>query len=241
MNNFLKPFFCFSFMFFEFYFLTQFFKIMSKEISKLPKLGDYEAIIFDLGGVIINLDYKKTEEGFKKLFGSDFSEMYSKKSQTDIFNKLEIGEISEIAFVEMLQKSSTKKVFHQEIITAWNAILLDIPKERIELLKKIGKEKRIFLLSNTNEIHKKAFDKIILDTHQMTGLEPLFEKTYFSHLVGMRKPHTEIFDFVVQENKLNPQKTLFIDDSPQHVEGAIKVGLNAYHLEVNTHSILDLI
>ncbi|AFM03974.1 haloacid dehalogenase superfamily protein, subfamily IA, variant 3 with third motif having DD or ED [Bernardetia litoralis DSM 6794] len=208
---------------------------------KIPNLNNYEAIIFDLGGVIINLNYKKTEQEFEALFGNDFSEMYSKQSQTDIFNKLETGDISEKQFVEAMQKSSSKEISHQEIITAWNAMLLDIPKERIELLEQIGKEKRIFLLSNTNEIHKKAFDKIILEAHQMKGLEPLFEKAYFSHLVGMRKPNREIFDFVIQENNLNPQKALFIDDSPQHIEGALKTGLNAYHLEVSTHSILDLI
>lgn len=214
---------------------------MIAAFSKLPKLNDYEAIIFDLGGVIINLDYKKTEEEFKRLFGTDFSEIYSKQSQTDIFNKLETGHISEKQFVEAMQKSSKTEIESQAIISAWNAMLLDIPKERIELLEKIGKEKRIFLLSNTNEIHKKAFDKIVLETHKMEGLEPFFEKAYFSHLVGMRKPHTEIFEFVIKENKLNPQKTLFIDDSPQHIEGAIKAGLNAYYLDVNTHSILDLV
>ncbi|WP_338759836.1 HAD family phosphatase [Bernardetia sp. ABR2-2B] len=213
---------------------------MSTENSNLPKLQDYEAIIFDLGGVIINLNYKKTEEEFKRLFGTDFSELYSKKSQTDIFNKLETGHISEKQFVEAMQKSSRKTVSHQEIINAWNAMLLDIPKERIELLKKIGKEKHIFLLSNTNEIHKTAFDKIVLESHQMKGLEPLFEKAYFSHLVRMRKPNREIFDFVIKENNLNPQKTLFIDDSPQHIKGALLTGLNAYHLEVEKNTILDL-
>lgn len=215
-------------------------KTKSKEIPKLPKLTDYEAIIFDLGGVIINLDYKKTEQEFKRLFGSNFLEIYSKQSQTDIFNRLETGHISEKQFIETMQKSSIKDVSHQEIITAWNAMLLDIPKERIELLEKIGKQKRIFLLSNTNEIHKTAFDKIVLDSHTRNGLESLFEKAYFSHLVGMRKPNTEIFEFVINENNLNPQKTLFIDDSPQHIEGAIKTGLKTYYLDVNTHSILDL-
>lgn len=208
--------------------------------TSIPKLHDYEAIIFDLGGVIINLDYKKTENAFKKLFGNNFSEAYSKQSQTEVFNKLETGAISEKEFVEAMQKSPCKEVSHQAIIDAWNVMLLDIPKERIELLEKIGKEKRIFLLSNTNEIHKKAFDKIVFEQHQMKGLEPLFEKAYFSHLVGMRKPNTEIFEFVIRENNLNPQKTLFIDDSPQHIEGAKKAGLNAYHLEVDKNTVLDL-
>jgi putative hydrolase of the HAD superfamily len=208
--------------------------------TEIPKLSHYEAIIFDLGGVIINLNYNKTEQEFKRLFGSGFLEMYSKQSQTEIFNKLETGHISEKQFVEAMQKSSSKEVSHQEIIRAWNAMLLDIPKERITLLEKIGQQKRIFLLSNTNEIHKTAFDKIVLEAHQINGLEPLFEKTYFSHLVGMRKPNREIFDFVIQENKLNPQKTLFIDDSPQHIEGALKTGLNSYYLDVNRSSILDL-
>lgn len=208
--------------------------------DKIPQLNDYEAIIFDLGGVIINLDYKKTENEFKKLFGTDFSEMYSKQSQTEIFNKLETGQISENEFIETMQRLSSKKVSKEKVIEAWNAMLLDIPKERISLLEKIGKEKRIFLLSNTNEIHKKAFDKIVFESYQLQGLEPLFEKAYFSHLVGMRKPNREIFDFVIQENHLTPQTTLFIDDSPQHIEGAQKAGLIAYHLEVDKHTVLDL-
>jgi len=213
---------------------------MNSKFTTIPKLTDYEAIIFDLGGIIINLDYKKTEHEFKSLFGTDFSEIYSKQNQTDIFNRLETGHLSEIEFVKAMQSSSKIEVLHKDIISAWNAMLLDIPKERIELLEKIGKQKRIFLLSNTNEIHKTAFDKIVLESHKMNGLEPLFEKAYFSHLVGMRKPNTEIFEFVINENNLNPQKTLFIDDSPQHIEGAIKTGLNAYYLDVNTYSILDL-
>ncbi len=214
---------------------------MSIKIQKLPKLNDYETIIFDLGGVIINLNYQKTEQEFKRLFGTDFSELYSKQTQTDIFNKLETGHVTEKQFVEAMQKSSPLEVSHKDIVTAWNAMLLDIPKERIKLLEKIGKEKRIFLLSNTNQIHKIAFDQILLETHKMHGLESLFEKAYFSHLVGMRKPNREIFDFVIKENNLNPEKTLFVDDSPQHIEGAILTGLNAYYLDVNKHSVLDLV
>ncbi|MBL0340622.1 MAG: HAD-IA family hydrolase [Bacteroidetes bacterium] len=92
----------------------------------------------------------------------------------------------------------------------------------------------MFLLSNTNRIHIAAFSKIIEKQYGFQKFEALFEKIYYSCNVGMRKPNAEIFDLVVRENNLNLSETLFIDDSPQHVEGARSYGLTALHLQNNS-------
>ncbi|MCS6833926.1 MAG: HAD-IA family hydrolase, partial [Flammeovirgaceae bacterium] len=120
---------------------------------------------------------------------------------------------------------------------AWNAMLLDIPAERLQLLGELQKKKKIFLLSNTNAIHKEAFDKK-LQQHGYSTLDVFFEKAYYSHLVGDRKPNASIFERVLQENQLNPQTTLFIDDTYQHIAGAKSVGLQTIHLQA-PKTILD--
>ena len=200
---------------------------------------NYPNIIFDLGGVIINLDYWATVRKFSELCGRDMTESYSQKKQDPIFDDLEVGRIQPQEFRDGLRRIFEFEATDEQIDEAWNAMLLDIPKERIELLKELGKNKRIFLLSNTNAIHKPVFEQILLDAVGLPKLDSLFENSYYSHEVGDRKPHTSIFEYVVNENGLNPSETLFIDDSIQHIEGARKAGLNAYHL-TGSETILDL-
>lgn len=202
-------------------------------------MNHYKNIIFDLGGVIINLDYQATTREFSKLCGRDMQEAYSKKKQDPIFDDLETGRISPEEFREGLMRIFDFKASHQAIDDAWNALLLDIPQARLDLIQELGKQKRVFLLSNTNEIHKIAFEKTLADGSEFKTLSPLFEKDYYSHIMGKRKPHVEIFEQVIEENRLNPSETLFIDDSPQHIEGAKKAKLNAFHL-TGPRTILDL-
>ena len=192
---------------------------------------NYDAIIFDLGGVILNIDYQKTIEAFKNLGIKNFEALYSQSQQNGTFDKLETGAIKAEEFYHILNKETGLNLSHSAIELAWNAMLLDLPKHRIELINKIGREIPIFLLSNTNEIHLKAFQKIIKDSF---GDEHLlantFIKTYYSHLIHERKPNRAAFDIIINEHQLDPSKTLFIDDSLQHIEGAKKIGLQTVHL-----------
>ena len=192
-------------------------------------------IIFDLGVVILELDYNRTAEAFKKLGVLHFDEIYSKIKQDDFFDRFETGNLSDEEFRATLRKHIPKPVSDSEIDDAWNAMLLTIPETTFELLRNIGSKKRIFLLSNTNHIHVRAFTKIIDRQFGFRNFEKLFEKTYYSCNMNMRKPNLDIFDFVVRENHLNVDETLFIDDSPQHVEGARKYGLTALHLHSDTN------
>lgn len=188
-------------------------------------------IIFDLGGVILNLDYNRTTEAFKQLGITEFEHLYSQAKQKHLFDEYEKGLISSDAFrSEMITLLESRPAPH-EIDRAWNAMLLDLPPERLDLLQKLKDKYRLFLLSNTNEIHISAYSEYLRQTFGFADLSHIFEKEYYSYRVGKRKPDREIFEMVLAENNLQPKETLFIDDSVQHVEGARLTGIRAYHLQ----------
>ena len=192
-----------------------------------------EAIIFDLGGVLLNLDYNLTEEAFVSLGMSNFPSVYSQLAQTDLFDRFERGEVSSFHFVNQLLDQLPSGTSANQVVHAWNKMILDFPLARMNWLERLGDTYRLFLLSNTNDLHIDAVRRSLEKTVRHTDLERYFERVYFSSAIGMRKPTKEIFDFVCQQNQLNPTHTIFIDDSPQHVEGAKLAGLNAILLEKN--------
>jgi putative hydrolase of the HAD superfamily len=188
-------------------------------------------IIFDLGGVIINLDMQATIKAFVDLGINDFENIYSQLSQTSLFDQFDKGLITENYFFNSLKNQfDLKKPLH-ELERSWNAMLLDFPKHRLDSLMTYKKSHRTFLLSNTNETHIREFYKTLQDNHGMRDLDQFFDKTYFSCRVNMRKPDKEIFELVLKQNHLDPSETLFIDDTIHHVEGAKRVGLQAVLLK----------
>lgn len=187
-------------------------------------------IIFDLGGVILNLDPLATQKAFENLGMADFEKHYSTIRQTGCFDDFDRGKISEQEFRDHLKKFLPAAVTNEMIDTAWNAMLLDLPKERLELLEALGKKYRLFLLSNTNEIHVTAFSAYLNKTYGFNDFSSYFERWYYSCRIGKRKPDAEAFQHVLDENGLKAEETIFIDDSPQHVEGAKKMGIKAYLL-----------
>ena len=187
-----------------------------------------KSIIFDLGAVLLNISYQKTIEEFDKLGIKNSSTFYSKKLQTNIFNLLETGEISESDFIKEIQKQCTEAT-NTQILYAWNAMILDLPLRRVELLKQLKKDFNLYLLSNTNSIHIIEFENKI-GRKQYKEFYQLFDKVYYSHKIGHRKPNAEAFQLIIEENNLIAEKILFIDDSPQHIEGAKKLGIKTYHL-----------
>ncbi|MEZ4924327.1 MAG: HAD family phosphatase [Crocinitomicaceae bacterium] len=201
-------------------------------------LNDFEAIIFDLGGVILNLDYNLTINAFKELGGNRFDELYTQAYQTEIIDQFEIGKATSDEFVHFMMSFLPDISDPERIVKAWNVMLLDLPDYRIDFLRRIGKHKRIFLFSNTNAIHFKEVHKILGSIGCNNFFEEVFEKAYFSHLVGKRKPNANAFQLVINENNIDPSRTLFIDDSIQHIEGAQKVGLQTYHL--TKEDVVDL-
>ncbi len=194
-------------------------------------LTEYKAIIFDLGGVILNIDYNRPIEAFKKLGVQDFHAHYQKKGQSELFDLLETGKISNQRFIETLK--SQLNLLHtpcQQITAAWNSILLDFPKHRLELLLQLKSKITTFLLSNTNAIHIKAFHEILEQTHGHKDLSAFFHKVYYSSDIKLRKPNKEAFEYILNAHDLKANQVLFIDDSIQHVQGARTVGIKAIHL-----------
>lgn len=212
--------------------------VTPSHLHDLRPIPDFHNIIFDLGGVILNIDYHLTIRAFEQLGMSDFGSHFTQLRQTEIFDRFERGEVNGMEFRNALRPHLRPDVTDIEIDDAWNAMLLDLPAERLRLLESIAKTKQIFLLSNTNRIHVEAFER---DTERVhgTGLSPFFRQVYYSCDVGMRKPEERIFRHVMERHRLIPEETLFIDDSPQHVEGAMKAGLVAYHL-TGGETIIDL-
>ena len=187
-----------------------------------------KAIIFDLGAVILNINYQNTIDEFTKLGVNNATTFYSKKVQTNLFNQIETGMISSNKFLKALQKETNNANITQ-VEQAWNAMLLDLPEERLQLIKKLKSNHIIFLLSNTNAIHINAFKKQLGDKKWLAFCK-LFDKMYLSHEVGLRKPDIEIFEYILTEQKLIGEEVFFIDDSPQHLASAKKIGIHCHHL-----------
>ena len=194
------------------------------------ELNGVKNIIFDLGGVILNIDYDQTVNAFKKIGVINFDEIYSQAKQGQVFDKLETGALAAEEFRNYM-KEFVPALQSTDIDKAWNAMLLDLPVERIDLLKELKKKYRLFLLSNTNEMHIKAFREIIGSSYGEYIFDAIFEHQYYSSDIGMRKPNANCFQYVLETNSLEPSETLFIDDSMQHIEGALKLKIRAYHLK----------
>lgn len=187
-------------------------------------------IIFDLGGVLLNIDYSLTEKAFIELGIKDFPALYSQAQQTALFDRFETGQIPQAEFISSLQQIAGMVLTDVQITTAWNAMLLDLPLRRLQILQQLRTYHDLILLSNTNEIHETAFNKIVSDTNTV-GLGTFFDKVYLSHRIGMRKPDVAVFQRILDENGFKAEHTLFIDDSIQHIEGARSLGIQVIHLE----------
>jgi putative hydrolase of the HAD superfamily len=187
-------------------------------------------IIFDLGGVILNLDNRRTEEAFTALGVANFREYFGHGFADSFFKEYEIGRITDRQFIDSVRQLTGLGVPDQAIIDSWNALLLDFPRERIQLLKNLRKSYRLFLFSNTNALHLAALRQIWSATFDSGSLEDCFEKTYYSHLLGMRKPDRESFQHILLENGLNGEETMFVDDAKVNVEGAERAGLRGLFL-----------
>jgi len=196
-------------------------------------------IIFDYGNVIFHIDFKRVQQAFRDLGIENVEDFFGHRKQDPVFDLLDRGEISNAAFRDKVRELVDRAdLTDQQIDDAWNSIFIDTPATYIDLLKKAKAKYRTFLLSNTNAIHEIFFTDYIKKNFDLDSNEPLFEKVYYSHLVGKRKPEPAIFQQVLDENTLKAEETLFIDDSPQHIEGAKKLGIRT-HLLTAPDSIID--
>lgn len=193
-------------------------------------LNGIRNIIFDLGGVLLNIDPKKTIEAFGEL---GMEQMVGDKGHTydhEIFYQMEQGKISSDEFRNGVLQLLPNRVSYQQIDDAWTAMLLDFPAIRVQLVKNLRKHYNIYLFSNTNAIH---VDKFHSNFSQQHGFEvtTLFDKDFYSNEIGYRKPSAESYHEIIRRSGINPQESLFIDDSHPNIEGAVSAGLKGYWLE----------
>lgn len=188
-------------------------------------------IIFDLGNVILDIDYQLTIDAFEKLGVTDFASHFSKQKQSDFMDDFETGKVSEYEFIDYAKQFCAAGTSTEDVIDAWNALLLDIPIRRLQILQQLQLDYDLFLLSNTNIIHEKEYNKTVKETCGYENLNFFFDKVYLSHRIGLRKPHAAPFELILKENGLQAADTLFIDDSIQHIEAAKKLGIQTIHME----------
>jgi len=197
------------------------------------------SIIFDFGGVVLDIDPSQTLNELKKLGFEDEGLLESPAFKEGIMNKFERGILTPETFREKVRDFLGIKASDQQIDEAWNALLFDIPKERIAVIEQAKKHYNIFLLSNSNEIHYEVYVRDLQLRFGYREFDQLFDKAYFSFDLHLSKPNPEIFEFVMNQHKLKPEETLFIDDTLEHIEVARKLGLQTFHLE-NPVRIRDL-
>jgi len=186
-------------------------------------------VIFDYGNVIFQIDFRKTQHSFTELGINNVESFFAHTGHDPLFDEFEKGDISAAEFRNGIRKiTACPHLTDTEIDQAWNTLLIGVPPGNHETLLKVKNRYRTFLLSNNNEIHYSWILNYLKDEYQLESNEGFFEKDYYSHLMGMRKPDKDIFEFVLDTHKLNPSETIFIDDSPQHIKTAKNLGLQTY-------------
>jgi len=187
-------------------------------------------IIFDLGGVLLDIDFDLTVKAFTALGLADPEKAFTKNVQSGLFQNFEKGLISPEDFINALSKQMPGATAVQ-IRDAWNALLVNFPITRYSFLKSLSSDFDLFVLSNTNAIHEKAFVDIIDDSVGWANFESLFRGIAYSHHLGKRKPELAIFREVLEKYQLDKDETVFIDDTLLHIQSANKLGIRSFHLE----------
>ncbi|WP_437369042.1 HAD family hydrolase [Maribacter litoralis] len=191
-------------------------------------------IIFDFGDIFINLDKQAPLLEMAK-FG--FTELTPELDT--IFKEYEMGLLETDAFIDKLQAIFTNTT-KQQIKDAWNSIILDFPEERLKFIEKLKSDNqyRLFLLSNTNDLHIEKV-KESMGMERFNRFKNCFEVFYLSQEMKMRKPNTDIYEFVLKENNLIPEETFFLDDTKENTDSASKLGIHCWNLQVGKEDVLE--
>lgn len=207
-------------------------------ICQSMKNMQYKNIIFDLGGVIVDIDPARSYTAVANLAHQPLPMEEFVSVHEKIFLDYEKGLISSEAFREGIRKALDCKACDEDIDVAWNSMLLHVPLERLQLLEKLKDRYQLFVLSNTNEIHVPAFNKIVERVSGKADIAHFFHKVHYSHLMRMRKPEPKIYQTVLEINQLHPEETLFVDDRHENILAAQGVGMHTFHVTV-TQGILE--
>lgn len=188
-------------------------------------------LIFDLGGVILDLSVDHTLDSFSQLSNMPRERVMELYTTGTGFLQYEKGEIDDAEFRAYIRKTFSITADDATLDATWNAMLRGIPAVKLELLLRLQNEFRVFLLSNTNGIHLHYINEVMLPANGSgKALDDYFHRAYYSHRMRKRKPDAEIFEQVLEENHLLPEQTLFLDDNAANIEGAESLGIRTIHV-----------
>ena len=207
-------------------------------LNQAVSLDELDGVILDFGGVLYDIDYDAPPKAFEALGDPDFASLYHQASQSTWFDELETGTLDRETFYGHLRQRCLAGTTMDQIHDAWCCILTGMPPSRAHLVTQLGQRTRLFLLSNTNAIHAAVFEADLESTlDDASAFWGAFEQAHYSHDLGMKKPHPDTFLHVCNLHGLAPERTLFLDDSIQHVEGADRAGLHAHHLDLSREDV----
>ena len=188
-------------------------------------------IVFDLGGVLIDLDFKSAINGLQKAGFTNVKEQLQAFDREGIFQKFELGEISADEFRASIRENSNVSLTDEEVDSLWNLMLLEIPREKLELILDLRGKYMVYLLSNTNSIH---WDYVCKNAFNYRGfrVSDYFEKTFLSFEMHLAKPDKAIFEKMLEDANLLAEETLFIDDLEANCKAAEEVGIHAHHYHI---------
>jgi len=186
-------------------------------------------ILFDLGGVILDINIQATLKRFYELgFPSELMQIPNSMT-TDLYYKYETGKLSTEDFRNQIRLTSGIEISDQDFDEAWNAMLVRFPEERIDLLRVLSKRYHLYMLSNTSALHVKVFEKMYLDVAG-ESIHQVFRKIYYSHEIGWYKPEPEAWIHVIKDANIKPEETIFLDDNIQNIKASQELGFQAIHI-----------
>jgi len=196
-------------------------------------------IIFDLGNVLLDLDWERTERAFRELLQEEYEAALRRYESERLFELLEVGKITPEEFVQRMQQTTRRPIDEKAIIHSWNTILVEIPAARLQWLQELSQQYSLYLLSNTNAIHIEWLHVHLQEQAGMTirDFNALFVKPYYSFEINLRKPNREIYEYVLADAGLRPEETLFVDDTEENILSAQAVGLQTIHHRAGTEII----
>lgn len=203
-------------------------------------MQNIQTLIFDLGGVIINL---KTEQEWleEDLLPNFQPERLQLLQQQQYFQLFETGNVSVPDFKQQLKEIAVNKnITEEEVVHHWNGILKEIPKHRVDVLKQLSKKYKLILLSNTNHIHMDFIRNYMVAEFGEDILQGNFHTCYYSQEIGLRKPHKEIYEFVLQQQGITASESLFLDDKPENLSEPEKLGIHTFLVDFNALTAASL-
>ena len=200
-----------------------------------------KALLFDLGNVLFEIDIPLCSKNVFSLLDPNVDRAEFKLAFKEKNEALETGELSKAVFINFLLRHSKKGVQALDVILAWNSMLIGMPFHHFDLLKKLKRKYRIYLLSNINAFHHPRFLEMIAEDHGIIDFDSYFDRCFYSHKIGRRKPDISTFEYVFSQIQTKPDEILYLDDTTDHLKSAASLGVQVKHVAAiqDTHKICD--